>query len=109
MYAEEQFLRSKFGNEFLKWAENIPAFIPNIKKFKKSNLQFSWKKVLKKEKNGLFALFLIFTTFDILGELIGNDNQYNYFLIAMCIITGLSYIVLKYLRKKTDLLDELNR
>lgn len=109
MFAEEQFLRRKFDTKYLEWSKNVPAFIPNFKNFKKSGLPFSWKKVLKKEKNGLFALFLIFCFFDISGEIIENGTDYNYFLIGMCILTGFSYIVLKYLKKKTDLLNELNR
>lgn len=109
MYAEEQFLRNKFGDKYLKWSENVPAFIPKFKNFKKSDLPFSWKKVLAKEKNGLFALFLIFCIFDISGKIIQNKIDYNYFLIAMCILTGLSYIVLKYLKKKTNILNEPNR
>ncbi len=109
MYAEEQFLRTKFGKQYLEWSKNVPAFIPNIKNFNKSNLPFSWKKVLKKEKNGLFALFLIFCIFDLSGEFIENAIDYNYFLVGMCVLTGLSYIVLKYLKKRTELLNELNR
>ena len=109
MYAEEQFLRKKFGNEYLEWSKDVPAFIPNLKNFQKSNLSFSWKKVLKKEKNGLFALFLIFCVFDVSGELIQNTTNYNYFLIGMTALTGFSYIVLRYLKKNTDLLNELNR
>ncbi len=109
MFAEEQFLRRKFGQQYLEWSKDVPAFIPNFKNFKKSNLDFSWKKILKKEKNGLFALFLIFLIFDVLGEVIGKTYDYNYFLIAMCTITGLSYVVLKYLKHKTSALNEPNR
>lgn len=109
MYAEEQFLRNKFGEQYLEWSINVPAFIPKLKNFKKSDLPFSWKKVLKKEKNGLFALFLIFFVFDFLGKIIEHKTDYNYFLIGMCILTGLSYIVLKYLKKRTDLLNEPDR
>lgn len=109
MYAEEQFLRKKFGEKYLEWSKGVPAFIPKFKNFQKSDLLFSWRKVLKKEKNGLFALFLIFCVFDISGEVIENRTEYNYFLIIMCFLTGLSYVVLKYLKKKTNLLEEVNR
>jgi len=109
MFAEEQFLRKKFGAIYLEWSKNVPAFIPKYKGFKKSDLPFNWRKVLKKEKNGLFALFLIFSAFDISGELIKHESNYNYFFIGMSIITGLSYIVLKYLKKKTNVLNESNR
>ncbi len=109
MYAEEQFLRRKFGEEYLQWAEKVPAFIPKLKGFKKSDLPFSWRKVFKKEKNGLLAMFLIFTIFDISGELINHQNDYNYFLIAATTLAGLTYIVIKILTKKTALLKEPTR
>ena len=42
----------------------IGAFFPSFGRFKSSCLPFSWKKVVKKEKNGVFALFLLFSLFD---------------------------------------------
>ena len=109
MFAEEQFLRRKFGAVYTEWAKTTPAFVPNLKNFKTSNLPFSFKKVLKKEKNGLAAIFLIFFVFDLSGELIENETNYNYFVIASCILTSLMYVVLKYLKKRTDLLNEIGR
>ncbi|MGM0376369.1 MAG: methyltransferase family protein [Bacteroidota bacterium] len=106
MYAEEQFLRKKFGDQYLKWSKNTPAFIPKFKNFKKPALSFSWRKILKKEKNGLFAVFLIFAFFDVSGEIINNESQYNYFFITCAILTGLAHILLKFLKKKTTLLNE---
>jgi protein-S-isoprenylcysteine O-methyltransferase Ste14 len=109
MFAEEQFLRRKFGNTYTEWAEGVPAFIPNLKYFVPANLPFSLKKVLKKEKNGLAAIFLIFFAFDMSGELIKNESNYNYFFIISCIVTLLMYVVLKFLKKKTNILDEVGR
>ncbi len=109
MFAEEQFLRRSFGDIYISWAQNVPAFIPDFKNFKKPNLPFSWKKVLKKEKNGLTAIFLIFTAFDITGEIIHGETNYNYFLIAGCLLTGILYLVLKYLKYKTNVLNEQGR
>jgi len=109
MFAEEQFLRRSFGNIYTDWAQNLPAFIPSFKNFKKPGLPFSWKKVLKKEKNGLAAIFLIFAAFDIAGELIRGETNYNYFLIGACVFTGLMYLVLKYLKRRTELLNEPGR
>lgn len=106
MFAEEQFLRRKFAQKYTKWSAGVPAFIPKFKNFIKPNLSFFWKKVLKKEKNGLLAIFLIFSVFDILGQYINHKSNYNYFLIGMCILTGLSYIVIRYLKNNTNLLEE---
>lgn len=109
MYAEEQFLRRTFGETYLSWSANIPAFIPKCKGFVKPNLPFSWKKILKKEKNGLAAIFLIFTVFDVAGELIHGTSNYNYFLIGSCVFTVLLYAILKILKYNTNLLNEPGR
>ncbi|TAD93950.1 MAG: lipid A phosphate methyltransferase, partial [Bacteroidetes bacterium] len=109
MFAEEQFLRRKFGNIYTDWASNIPAFVPNFSRFKPSCLPFSFKKVLKKEKNGLAATFLIFCAFNVGGELIVGKTDFNYFFIVACILTVLLYAILKYLKMRTNLLDESGR
>jgi protein-S-isoprenylcysteine O-methyltransferase Ste14 len=109
MFAEEQFLTKKFGDEYVAWAMRTPTFIPNFKHYTKSNLPFSWKKVLRQEKNGLCALFLIFAIFDISGELIEHKTGYNYFVLIGCLVTMIMYVILKYLKKYTNLLTERNR
>lgn len=102
MYAEEQFLRRKFGNTYLRWAERTPAFIPSLKQFKPNGLPFSWKKVIKKEKNGVFALFLLFSLFDFIVAWQTGMSP-NIILLALTIISGISYLILKYIKKHTGL------
>ena len=109
MFAEEQFLRRKFGEIYTEWAEKVPAFIPRFRNFIKPGLPFSWKKVLKKEKNGFVAVFIIFFFFDLAGDLIEHTTPTNYFLIAGLIVSLITYIVLKYLKYNTKVLDEEGR
>ena len=109
MFAEEEFLRNKFGTNYTDWAEKTPAFLPRFKNFVKPNLPFSWRKVLKKEKNGLLAVFLVFSLFDVAGEVIAHHSGYNYFLIVGVGITLLIYVVLKFLKYRTSVLDEEGR
>jgi len=109
MFAEEQFLRRKFGKIYIDWANYVPAFMPSFKRFEKPELSFSWKKVLKKEKNGFTAIFIVFTLFNILGELVQKKTDFDYVLISGCIVSGLLYLVLKFLKKKTDVLNEEGR
>lgn len=109
MFAEEQFLRRKFKEVYTDWAEKVPAFLPNFKNFVRPGLPFSWKKVLKKEKNGLFATFLIFCVFDITGELIEHRTDFNYFFMGGCIFSMLLYVVMKYLKTYTKVLHEPGR
>lgn len=115
MYCEEQFLQRKFGATYTEWASHTPAFIPTFNHFKKPAYPFSWKKILKKEKNGVFALFLIFTLFDGIATASYSQNACGSFihinptLLAPTIISGVSYLVLKIIKKKTSLLDERGR
>lgn len=109
MYAEEQFLSHKFGKEYRDWAMRTPAIIPNLKHFKSSSLSFSWKKVLKKEKNGVFALFLLFSIFDSLSANLSHSLSCNIPLLLMAVVSGVAYLVLKYIKKYTSLLDEQGR
>ena len=109
MYAEEQFLRAKFGVAYINWAERTPAILPDFRLFVNSPLSFSWKKVLKKEKNGFFALCLIFMIFDCIRVYLEETSQYNYLLIISGITGGIIYCILKYLKKRTCLLNERGR
>lgn len=109
MYAEEQFLRRKFGDTYLHWAEQTPAFLPRFNRFKPSGLPFSWKKVAKKEKNGVFALFLLFSLFDFIVAWQAPSVSVNFGLLVMTVASGIGYVVLKYIKKHTKLLDEQGR
>lgn len=112
MFAEEQFLRRKFGEKYTAWAENVPAFWPSFKQFKQPLYPFSIKKVLKKEKNGLAALFIIFCLFNFCGKWITGNlswGWYDYFIAYSCGFTVIVYLILKYLKRKTGVLDEQGR
>ena len=109
MYAEEAFLRAKFGAAYLEWAEQTPAIIPSFKNYRKAKYPFSTRKVLKKEKNGLWAVFLLFWIFDLLGTYIEEGSfraELNFWFYA-AIISSLLYAVLKVM-KKLKLLNESN-
>lgn len=109
MFAEEQFLRRKFGDVYLTWASKVPAFFPNFKQFRKPAYPFSWKKVLRKEKNGLTALFLVFALFNVLGEWVEHQSEYNWPILICCLVTVVLYFVLRYFKRRTDLLNEPDR
>ncbi len=106
MYAEEQFLRKKFGQQYLEWSVHVPPFFPRMKGFVKSSYSLSWKKILKKEKNGLAALLLIYCAFNVGGELIQNSTQFNYIFLGGAAISIILYFVLNFLKYKTKVLSE---
>ena len=115
IFAEEQFLRRKFGDTYLEWAKVTPIFFPKFPSFKKPAYSFSWKKVLKKEKNGLAAIFIVFALFHLLEKLIDkfvhNKEfilQLNYITIG-CLTTCVLYVVLKIFKNYTKILDTEGR
>ena len=109
MFAEEQFLRGKFGERYTQWAARVPAFIPSMKSFERPALPFSIRKVLKKEKNGLAATFFIFSLFDLSREYVLGTHNYNIALHAATVLSVLLYLVLRYLKNNTRVLDEEGR
>lgn len=110
MYAEENFLCTKFGQGYLVWAENVPAFIPSFIYYVSPKYSFSLRKVLKKEKNGLCAVFLLFWIFDLVGDLI-EDQPFEFemgFWFYGAIISTVVYLILKIMKKR-KMLEEVNR
>lgn len=107
MFAEEQFLRRKFGEVYLKWAEKTPAFILSFKNYTPPKLSFSWKKVLKKEKNGLAAIFVVFFAFRAVREYILTGTVSTHTWIFYATIASLViYFILKYIKKYTTILED---
>lgn len=96
MFAEEAFLRKKFGNEYLTWANNTPAFIPRFKNYKKPNLPFSFKKVLRKEYNGFFAVIVAIFVLEEIGELILKGKLE--FDILWVVLVSLGFVIWATLR-----------
>lgn len=111
MFAEEQFLAGKFGDAYRGWAANVPPFIPVKLGFRTPALSFSWKKVLRQEKNGLFALFLVmyvmvwFNNGMFYGDWFPHPGMWFW----ATVVTGVIYFVLKAIKYQTSWLKEEGR
>ena len=66
MFAEERFLERKFGADYLSWASKLPAFLPSILNFKKSDTKFSIITVLRREYASVLAAVVGFTFIEVL-------------------------------------------
>lgn len=108
--AEENFLRGKFGDTFLKWAEITPVYFPKFKNWKKPNLPFSFKTVLRREFSTLFGITSAFFFLDIAGDWLTEGKfELNLLLTILFILGLIIYITLLTLKKKTHLLDVRGR
>jgi len=110
MFAEERFLERKFGDAYLDWSDQVPAFIPDFRKYRKNIVGFSFISVLRREYSGLLATVFGFAFIDHLRcffefGLVKWDRISTYCLIITIILT----IILRTVKHHTSLLDEEGR
>jgi protein-S-isoprenylcysteine O-methyltransferase Ste14 len=114
MFAEEFFLRNKFGKAYLDWAAKTPAFWPGFKNWESAGWNFSMKNVLKREYSGFFATFLSFALLDMLKNFFHFGftswrNLITPFWLYSLIMALVVFIILRSLKKRTKLLDVKGR
>ncbi|MCU0639367.1 MAG: isoprenylcysteine carboxylmethyltransferase family protein [Candidatus Krumholzibacteria bacterium] len=106
MFAEEEFLRARFGEDFEEWARKTPAFIPSFRKWEKPRLPFSARSVLQKEYSGFFSMVCSFTFVDILLNAAAGSGPAPGPFWKAGFAAGLAvYVVLRTLKRKTPLLS----
>jgi len=110
IFAEETFLREKFGAAFLDWADATPTMIPRFKNWRRPSLPFSWKSALKREYGTFFAIIVTFTVLELLAGLFAY-GKLTLEPIWIKLLTGSAvfYLTIRYLKKKTKLLVTTDR
>lgn len=104
MFAEEAFLRKKFGVTYLNWAEKTPAFFPKPDNWRPPRLPFSFRTVLKREYSGFFGIVVSFSLLDIVSDR-WSEGKWD-FLWFILLVVGLTiYLAPMTLKKKTKILD----
>lgn len=101
VFAEEQFLSRKFGEQYDLWAAKTPCFIPSMRYANQPATKFSWRKVIMREKNGLVALLMIFSSLDIFDTFLTGDPLKYPWLGIITIASMVMYVILKYIKHRT--------
>jgi protein-S-isoprenylcysteine O-methyltransferase Ste14 len=110
MFAEEQFLRFKFGEAYDKWSENVKAFIPRFKGFIKPSIPFSFKTVLKREHNSFVNIIIIFVALDLFRNYFVSERIYpTPMWIYIGIPAGLIWVIVRLIHKKTTWFEDAGR
>ncbi len=110
MFAEEEFLRRKFGDRYLQWAERTPAFIPAFRKWQPPALEFSLKSVLSREYTTFLVVSLYYVFIDSLEDVLQDGVfEIDPFWKALLATSVLIYLSLRFLKKKTSVLRESGR
>jgi protein-S-isoprenylcysteine O-methyltransferase Ste14 len=106
MFAEEEYLRRKFGDIYDKWSESVHSIVPFSFKFIPSRLPFSFKIVLKREYNSFVNIFVIFTILDLFRNYFLSERIYLTGLwIYLFVCAGVIWLILRTIEKKTHWLD----
>ena len=113
--AEEEYLERLYGKKYVEWASMTPAFIPRLRGWIKPDLPFSWRTVLRREYNGLFALGTVFMLWSASVDLIVEHKSIDRYLhedaalVALYLATLGAFVVLRFLKKHSRLLHEPGR
>jgi len=110
IFAEETFLRQRFGQAFLEWAERTPAFLPHLRQYVPDALPFCWRTVLRRECNGLLGVVATMFLFEVVGDLfylgrVELDPQW----VWLVSVTVALWAALRVLKKCTRVLDVAGR
>lgn len=106
MFAEEEFLRKKFGREFEQWAARTPAFIPRPTRWVKPSLPFSLRSVLRREYSSFLAMVVAFVA--VVGTehwLVEREVTIEPYWLVFAGVSVLIYLSLRTLKKHSMVLN----
>jgi len=104
MFVEEMFLQRKFGEQYIDYAISTPILPYKFKNYRRPNLSFSFKKVIKYEYLGFTSMILSFVFVNILLnyfelKILKLDDAFLIILIASVFI----FCIIRLLVKKTNI------
>jgi len=105
IFAEEQYLRRKFGEAYDSWAFRVKAVIPSFRRYVKAELPFSLRNVLKREYNSIANMFVVFALLDLFRNLAVTGRLYlEPMYITLLVAALIFWAVIRYLVKRTKFL-----
>lgn len=106
MFAEEQYLRRKFGEAYDKWSEKVSSFIPWSIHYIPSKLTFSFRNVLKREYNSFVNIFVIFLLLDLFRNFFLTERFYFTELwLYLTIAAAITWLLVRTIHKTTRWLE----
>jgi protein-S-isoprenylcysteine O-methyltransferase Ste14 len=110
IFTEETFLRQKFGDAFMAWADTTPAIIPRFRNWRPPTLPFSIKSAINREYGTFFAIIATFTVLELLAGLFNYGTlRIEAIWVKLFIGSAVFYLTIRYLKKKTKVLATDNR
>lgn len=110
MLAEEAFLLQKFGDAYVAWAAVTPAFVPDPRRYTRPALPFSLRNVIRREYNGVFAVVILMTLLEVVGDWdaehrLGIDGPWA----VLCGAAFVAWVAARTVKRNTGWLDVRGR
>jgi len=103
IFAEEAFLRKKFGETYLDWANQTPAFIPSFNNYRKPSLSFSVKTAISREANSYIALVILLSILDVATNSVASGSAYlSSIWLVVLEISFAFWLVVRAIRKLSN-------
>jgi len=105
--AEEVYLGAKFGPAYEAWAARTPAFLPNLRRWRRPELPFSAKTALRREYHGFYLIVVVVTLIELLTDVVGKGQSLAEWMradpdwLAFFAVGSLAYVTIRLVRKKT--------
>lgn len=110
IFTEEEFLRQKFGAAYVEWTMKTPVFVPKLSGWQKPELPYAWKIVLRREHSTQFGMVSALSVLGIASDLFTTpDHKIAAFWWIFWGTSLVIYLVFRFLKKKTRVLDIAGR
>ena len=110
IFAEEQFLRRKFGEAYDRWSEKVSAFIPFSFRFIPPKLPFSVRNVLKREYHSFVNIFVVFALLDLCRNYFLTEKFFfTAIWIKLLAIAAIFWLLIRSIHKFTNWLEVRGR
>lgn len=102
MFAEEEYLRAKFGGEYERWAASTPAIVPWPWRWRTPSLPFSLRNVLRREYSAVLAIGVSFAMIDVVENFVVTGYpRLDVFAGAVLGVATACYVSLLTLKRHT--------
>lgn len=110
MYAEEEYLRKKFGMLYLEWTEKVPAFLPKLRHWKRPNLPFSFRYALNGEYSTFFGIIASYTLLYITRSLFAkNGYRLEPLWVTLFLANLVIFLIVRILKKRMSMIHVRRR
>lgn len=101
---EEEYLESKFGEQFRRWAARVPAMMPTLKHYEPPALLFNWRKALGREFYGIAGVTTTFFILDVIQDFAAAGRiTFDPVWTTVFFLGILFFLTMRMLKKRTSI------